>query len=85
MLTLFACNVGQLIWLQFAINGAYVKNSGMLPPGIGETDWVSTFWLHFLVICVIQYLLMLIIVTVGIIIPSLIAIYTKPVNALRYE
>ena len=85
LLTLFACNVGQLIWLQFAINGAYVKNGGMLPPGIGETDWVSTFWLHFLVICVIQYLLMLIIVTVGIIIPSLIAIYTKPVNALRYE
>ena len=85
LLTLFACIVGQLIWLQLAINGAYVKNSGMLPPGIGETDWVSTFWQHFLIICIIQYLLMLIIVTAGIITPSLIAIYTKPVNALRHE
>lgn len=85
LLTLFACIVGQIIWLQFAINGAYVKNSGMLPPGTGETDWVSTFWLHFLIICVIQFLLMLVIVTIGIITPSLIAMYKKPVNALRYE
>ena len=50
-----------------------------------ESDWVSTFWLHFLIICIIQYVLMLVIVTLGIIIPALIAMYRKPVNALRYE
>ena len=46
---------------------------------------MNTFWLHFLIICVIQYILMLVIVTLGIIIPALIAMYRKPVNALRYE
>ena len=50
-----------------------------------ETDWVNNFWLHFLIICVIQYLVMLVIVTLGIIIPALIAMYRKPVNALRHE
>ena len=50
-----------------------------------ETDWVNNFWLHFLIICVIQYLVMLVIVTLGIIIPALIAMYRKPVNALHYE
>ena len=84
LLTLVACIIGQIIWLQFAINIG-------LSEGLGrayakqETSWVAQFWPHFLIICVIQYLLMLSIVTLGILIPSLIAMYKKPVDALRYE
>ena len=50
-----------------------------------ETDWVNTFWLHFLVICVIQYVLLLIIVTLGMVVPTIIAMYKRPVEALRHE
>ena len=84
LLTLIACIIGQIIWMQFAINFGLSKGQTMTGNG-QETDWVNTFWLHFLIICVIQYILMLVIVTLGIIIPALIAMYRKPVNALRYE
>ena len=84
LLTLIACIIGQALWLQVALN--YGLADGMTNVMTGrETDWVGTFWLHFLIICVIQFLLMLVIVTIGIITPSLIAMYKKPVNALRYE
>ena len=84
LLTLLACIVGQLIWLQFALHIGL--SEGYTNSGTGvENNWVNTFWLHFLVICVIQYILLLIIVTLGMIIPSLIAIYKKPVDALHYE
>ena len=46
---------------------------------------MTQFWPHFLIVSGIQYLLMLAIVTLGILIPSLIAMYKKPVDALRYE
>ena len=84
LLTFVACFIGWIICLQFAINFGLSQGQTMSSTG-HETDWVNTFWLHFLIICVIQYLLMLVIVTLGIIIPALIAIYKKPVNALRYE
>ena len=84
LLTLVACIIGQIIWLQFAIN--YGLSQGLTITGTGkETDWVSTFWQHFLIVCVVQYVLMLVIVTLGILVPALIAMYRKPVNALRHE
>ena len=84
ILTFFACLLGQVIWLQMALqtglsDGMCVTGSGM------EKDWVNNFWLHYGIICVIQYLLILAVVTLGMIIPSLIAIYKKPVEALHYE
>ena len=84
LLTLVACIIGQLLWLQIALQAGFANGLNEIKTG-RETDWVSTFWLHFLIICIIQYLLMLVIVTLGIIIPALIAMYRKPVNALRHE
>jgi hypothetical protein len=84
LLTLIACIIGQIIWMQFAINFGLSKGQTMTGNG-QETDWVNTFWLHFLIICVIQYLMMLVIVTLGILVPSLIAMYKRPVEALRHE
>ena len=85
ILTALACFVGCLIWFQFAIHWDVLSNGGVYGGTGRETDWVNNFWLHFLIICVIQYLVMLVIVTLGIIIPALIAMYRKPVNALRHE
>ena len=50
-----------------------------------ETDWVSQFWPHFLIVSSIQYLLLLAIVTLGMVVPTLIAMYKRPVEALRHE
>lgn len=84
LLTLIASIIGQLLWLQIALKIGLADGSIDVMTG-RETDWVNNFWLHFLIICVIQYLVMLVIVTLGIIIPALIAMYRKPVNALRHE
>jgi hypothetical protein len=84
LLTLFATIVGQLIWLQFALH--YGLADGNIRATSGrETDWTTIFWVHFLVICVVQYLLFLAVVTVGMIVPSLIAIFKRPVEALHHE
>ena len=84
LLTLLACIVGQLIWLQFAVNIGLADGSARAV-SLRETDWVSTFWLHFLIVCAIQYLLLLAIVTLGMVVPTLIAMYKRPVEALHHE
>ncbi len=85
ILTALAVFVGCLIWFQFTIHWNVLSNGGVYGGSGRETDWVTQFWPHFLIICGIQFVLMLVIVTLGIIIPALIAMYKKPVNALRYE
>ena len=84
LLTFVACIIGQVIWLQFAMNGLLFSGE-IIPNPQFEPDWVAQFWPHFLTVCGIQLLLMLLVVTLGITIPALIAMYRKPVNALRHE
>ena len=84
LLTLLACIVGQLIWLQFAVNIGLADGSARAV-SLRETDWVSTFWLHFLIVCAIQYLLLLAIVTLGMVVPTFRAMYKRPVEALHHE
>ena len=84
LLTLLACIVGQLIWLQFAVNIG-LADGNIRATSLRETDWVSTFWLHFLIVCVIQYLLLLAIVTLGMVVPTFRAMYKRPVEALHHE
>ena len=84
LLTLLACIVGQFIWLQFAVNIGLADGS-VRAISLLETDWASLFWPHYLVICAIQYVLLLIIVTIGMVVPTLIAMYKRPVEALRHE
>ena len=84
LLTLIASVIGQMVWLQFALNSGL--EHGYTMSGTGkETDWVNTFWQHYLVICVIQYLILLAIVTLGMVVPTFIAMYKRPVEALRHE
>jgi len=84
LLTLLACIVGQFIWLQFALNIGLSDGSARAV-SLRETDWVSTFWLHFLIVCAIQYLLLLAIVTLGMVVPTFRAMYKHPVEALHHE
>ncbi|MBQ4392325.1 MAG: FtsX-like permease family protein [Prevotella sp.] len=84
LLTLLACIVGQLIWLQFAVNIG-LADGNIRATSLRETDWVNTFWLHFLIVCAVQYLLLLAIVTLGMVVPTFIAMYKRPVEALHHE
>ena len=84
LLTLLACIVGQLIWFQFAIN--MDLSDGLSMSGTGrERNWVEIFWLHYLVICVIQYVIMLCVVSIAIAIPIWRAVHKRPVDALRQD
>ena len=84
LLTFIAAVIGQIIWLQFAMNVGLAH--GFTMSGTGqETDWVNTFWLHFLIVCAIQYLLLLAIVTLGMVVPTFRAMYKRPVEALHHE
>ena len=84
LLTLAASVVGQIIWLQFAMNGGLAKGHTLSGTG-QETDWLSTFWVHYLVVCAIQYVILLVIVTLGMVIPTFRAMYKRPVEALHHE
>jgi hypothetical protein len=84
LLTFIAAVIGQIIWLQFAMNVGLAH--GFTMSGTGrETDWVNTFWLHYLIVCAIQYVLLLIIVTLGMVVPTFRAMYKRPVEALHHE
>ena len=84
VLTLLACIVGQIIWLQFAINIG-LANGNIRATSLRESDWVDAFGEHFLIVCVIQYLILLAIVTLGMVVPTFIAMYKRPVEALHHE
>ena len=84
LLTLLACIVGQFIWLQFAVNIG-LADGNIRATSLREPDWVNTFWLHFLIVCAVQYLLLLAIVTLGMVMPTFRAMYKRPVEALRHE
>lgn len=84
LLTLIASILGQLIWLQVA------QNSGLAHGGTTsgtnlENDWPQIFWQHYLVICVLQFLILLLIVTIGMVVPTFLAMYKRPVEALHHE
>ncbi len=85
ILTALACIVGCFFWFQFAINWDLLSNGGAYGASGRETDWVSQFWLHFLIVCAIQYVLLLAIVTLGMVVPTVRAMYKRPVEALHHE
>ena len=88
LLTLIACMVGQFLWLQFVTYIGFeegMSDGNVRGVSLYETDWVNTYWLHYLIVCVVQYLVLLAIVTLGMVVPTFRAMYKRPVEALRYE
>lgn len=85
VLTALAVFVGCLVWFQFAIHWDVLSDGGALGSSGRETDWVTQFWPHFLIVSAVQYAILLIVVSLGLTVPSLIAIHKKPVDALHHE
>lgn len=84
LLTLIACIIGQILWWQFAQSIGVARGDTSSGTHM-ETDWTNVFWQHYLVICVIQYLILLLIVTIGMVVPTFLAMYKRPVEALHHE
>ena len=85
LLTALAWLLGCFVWFQFAISADLLSDGGAYGGSGCETDWVSQFWPHFLIVSVVQYVLLLAIVTLGMVVPTLLAMYKRPVDGLRHE
>ena len=85
VLTAIAWLLGCFVWFQFAISADLLSDGGAYGGSGRETDWVSQFWPHFLIVSVVQYVLLLAIVTLGMVVPTLLAMYKRPVDGLRHE
>ena len=85
ILTALAVFVGCLIWFQFAIHWDVLSNGNAYGSSGRETDWVTQFWPHFLIVSAVVYLLIQAVVTLGMVIPTLLAMYKRPVEALHHE
>lgn len=85
LLTVTACLTGCLVWFQFAIHWDLLSNGKAYGSSGLETDWVVQFWPHFLIVSAVQCLLLLAVVTLGMVVPTVIAMYKRPVEALRHE
>jgi hypothetical protein len=85
VLTALAVFTGCLVWFQVAIHWDVLSDGNAYGGSGRETDWVSQFWPHFLIVSSIQYLLLLAIVTLGMVVPTFRAMYKHPVEALHHE
>jgi ABC-type antimicrobial peptide transport system permease subunit len=85
ILTLLATLLGDFIWLQFIASWPWLSDGNVRGTSGLETDWVTQFWPHFLIISLIVFLLLLVIVSIGIALPAWNICRKKIVTALRDE
>ena len=85
ILTLLATLLGDFIWLQFIASWPWLSDGNVMVTSGLETDWVTQFWPHFIIISLIVYLLLLVIVSLGIALPAWNICRKKIVTALRDE
>lgn len=85
ILTLLATLLGDFVWLQFIASWLWLSDGNVRGTSGLETDWVTQFWPHFLIISLIVYLLLLVIVSLGIALPAWNICRKKIVEALRDE
>ncbi len=83
VLTTFATFIGCLLYLQYAIKeGLYQGTTWVTIP---EEYWVSNFALHFVVLSLIVFIILLVVVLIGIYIPARRISKIPPTEALRDE
>lgn len=70
VLTALASLAGDFIWLQFAISEDVLSDGNIYGSMGNENDWVMLFWPHFLIISFAVFLMLLVVVSLGIIIPA---------------
>ena len=76
--------LADIIYLQIVLSTGMVsdRNMGQL---IGEASWIEQFWPHFAIVSAVVYVLILLLVSVGVLIPTLHAIRVNIVDALHED
>ncbi|MBQ4276584.1 MAG: FtsX-like permease family protein [Bacteroidaceae bacterium] len=76
--------LADIIYLQIVLSTGMVsdRNMGQL---IGEASWIEQFWPHFAIVSAVVYLLILLLVCIGVLIPTLHAIRVIIVDALHED
>lgn len=76
--------LADIIYLQIVLSTGMVsdRNMGQL---IGEASWIEQFWPHFAIVSAVVYLLILLLVCIGVLIPTLHAIRVNIVDALHED
>lgn len=88
ILTALATFVGNFIWFQFAASWDILSNGMTYGASGRETDWVTQFWPHLLIVSFVVFLLILGVVSLAIALPAWNVCRMRPVEALkgkRYE
>ena len=85
ILTLLATMFGDFIWLQVTASWDVLSDGNAYGASGRETDWVTLFWPHFLIISFIVFLLVLMVVSIGVALPAWNVCRKKIVDALRDE
>lgn len=83
VLTALATFVGCFIWFQFVASGISLSDGNIYGSSGRESDWITQFWPHFLIVSSIVYLLILIVVSIAIALPAWGICRKKVVDVLR--
>ena len=85
LLTTVAWVVGCFLYLQYALAEGLAHTHNIADYYDYDPSWTSNFGIHFTVVSLVVYVMLLIVVTVGISIPASRISRVKPVDALRDE
>ncbi|WP_304477119.1 FtsX-like permease family protein, partial [uncultured Muribaculum sp.] len=85
MLTTVAWVVGCFLYLQYALAEGLAHTHNTADYYDYDPSWTSNFGIHFTVVSLVVYVMLLIVVTIGISIPASRISRVKPVDALRDE
>ncbi|MDE6457552.1 MAG: FtsX-like permease family protein, partial [Muribaculum sp.] len=85
VLSTIGCLIGCLIYLQYAVKEGLARANGNVGYDAYDLSWVSNMPVHFILVSLVVYLLMVIIVSIGISIPAWRISRVSPVEALRHE
>ena len=85
ILTALASLLGDIIWFQFLASWPLLSEGNIKGTSGMETDWVTQFWPHFLIVSFIVFLLILLVVSIAIALPAWKICRMSPVEALRDE
>lgn len=74
---------GIAIYLQFALKLGL--NRGLREEDLDDWSWITNFWQHFAIICIIVYVIIILCVAIGTLIPAINASRVNVTDALRDE
>ena len=83
VLCTISCLIGFWVYLQYAVMEGL--DMGRSSVNFAGDSWVSHFWMHFAVVSLVVYLLLLVIVLLGVYIPARGISRVSPVDALKDE